>query len=547
MISRFWPTLAAIFLVTVSIWAQMPGMAPTAEKPTMLLPGLGTLHHKVSTRSALAQKYFDQGLRLIYAFNHDEAVRSFQRAAELDPKLAMAYWGIGFASGPNINRGDSPEVEKVAFEATQQALKLADGAPANERAYINALAKRYSIDPNVDHKKLAADFHQAMGEVMRRYPNDLDAATIYAESGMDLHPWKLWSNDGKPNEGTEEIVTVLESVLRRNPNHVGAIHYYIHALEASPHPERALPYVAKLPAQMPTAGHLVHMPSHIYIRTGDYLAAAKSNADAIVADDGYIKRTGASGEYTTMYYNHNVDFLAVADGMAGDYAGSMKAVQHLEDDLAPVVMQIPMIEGFLWRRGQLMVRFHKWDEILALPQPAGELKLATANWHFVRGMAFTGLGKAEQGNDELAQFRAQVAALPEHASFGFSRASKLFAVAENELEGRIALANHDEGAAIAAFERAVTSEDLLAYDEPPDWIVPAREMLGGALLRQGNFVEAEKVFRADLAINRKNGRSLFGLAESLKAQGKVRAAAMARRQFAVAWRKSDTKLVVADL
>ena len=276
------------------------------------MSGLGSLHHPVTTTNPEAQRFFDQGLALVYAFNHDEAIRSFKRAAELDPKLAMAWWGIGLALGPNINLDVDPEREKAAYDAVQKALALAAGASENERAYIAALAKRYSIDPKADLKKLDADYKQAMGELVKAYPDDLDAATFYAESAMDLRPWKLWTADGKPAPGTEEIVAVLESVLRRNPNHPGAIHYYIHAIEASPNPERALAYAPKLGELMPAAGHLVHMPAHIYQRTGDYEAAAQSNRDAAAADRAYMESNGAQGIYPLMYYSHNLHFLAIA-------------------------------------------------------------------------------------------------------------------------------------------------------------------------------------------------------------------------------------------
>src|SRR4051812_18594419 len=283
-------TLAFFLTITSNILAQnnLGGMSmPVEEKPATLMTGLGSFHHAVSTTNAEAQKFFDQGFTLLYAFNHEAAVRSFKRAAELDPQMAMAHWGIALALGPNINLDVDPEREKAAYDAVQKALSLSAAAPANERAYINALSKRYSTDPQADLRKLAVDYKNAMGALVKQYPDDLDAATLYAESAMDLRPWQLWTHDGKPAEGTEEIIAILESVLRRNPNHIGAIHYYIHAVEASPNPERALAYVAKLPAQIPAAGHLVHMPAHIYMRTGDYQAAALSNKKAAQADETY--------------------------------------------------------------------------------------------------------------------------------------------------------------------------------------------------------------------------------------------------------------------
>lgn len=550
LMKRILSSIAAVTLLALTGMGQMPDMHPASAhpaKPIELLPGFGTLHHKVSTRNRRAQQFFDQGLRMIYGFNHDEAVLSFQRAAELDPQLAMAYWGIGYASGPNINKGDDPESEKAAYDATQMALKLAVNATAKERAYIEALAKRYSITPGANLKHLAVDFRDAMHELSEKYPNDLDAATLYAESMMDLHPWQLWANDGTPTEGTSEIVKVLESVLKRNPNHVGAIHYYIHTVEASPHPELALPYVAKLPAQMPAAGHLVHMPSHTYIRTGDYLAAARSNADAIVADDAYISRTGANGFGTIMLHNHNIHFLAVANSMAGNYQASMKAARLLEKNMLPLAKEMPMVEGFLVLPSQLMVRFHKWEEILQLPEPPAERTMARVNWHYVRAVAFAETGKVDDSEREFTSFKESVTHLSPRASLGLNTASAVLAIAENVIAARIALTKKDDAAAIEALTKAVAAEDALDYDEPSDWISPVREQLGGVLLRKGNNAEAERVFRADLIKNPNNARSLFGLAECLKAQGNVRDAAKIRRQFAVNWRKSDSKLTLADL
>ena len=286
---------------------KMDGMK--MEKPATLMSGLGSVHHPVSTSNAEAQRFFDQGLALVYAFNHDEAVRSFKRAAELDPKLAMAWWGVGLALGPNINLPVDPEHEKAAYDAVQKAVALSAGASENERAYIGALAKRYSVDPKADLGKLDADFKHAMGELVKMYPDDLDVATLYAESAMDLRPWKLWSLDGKPAPGTEEIIAILESVLRRNPDHPGAIHYYIHAVEASPNPERALVYAPKLGSLMPGAGHLVHMPAHIFMLTGNYRAAAIANERAAAVDEAYFRRRQSKGTfYPIGYYTHNLFF-----------------------------------------------------------------------------------------------------------------------------------------------------------------------------------------------------------------------------------------------
>lgn len=537
-----------VLILTVSTNAQMPGMnMPGQQQPVRLLPGFGTQSHRVSTRNRMAQKFFDQGLRMVYAFNHDEAVRSFRRAAELDPKLAMAYWGIGYALGPNINKEIDYEGEKAAFEATQMAVKLSANASESERAYIDALAKRYSIQPEADLRALAVDFRNAMSRLVEDYPNDLDAATLYAESIMVLNPWQLWSSDGTPTEGTLDVSRVLESVLKRNPNHVGAIHYYIHTMEASPHPELALPYVAKLPAQMPAAGHLVHMPSHTYIRTGDYSAAARSNSAAMTADLAYMKRTGASDFETVMLHNHNVHFLAVASGMLGQYRAAMKAAHQLEVNLNPMAKQMPMVEGFLIIPAQLMLRFHKWDEILRLPEPEASRVQYKLNWHFVRAFAYAQKGDVIRAEEEHRKFAQLKGKLPAQAMAGLNKASDVATVADHILAAQIAMAKKEDQAADDAFRRAMATEDALSYDEPPDWILPVREMYGGMLLRRHDYAGAETAFREDLKINRNNGRSLFGLALSLRGQGKTREAARVDRQFIRAWRHADTKLTMADL
>jgi tetratricopeptide (TPR) repeat protein len=541
----------AFFLLTIStIFAQnnSDGMNMAGkETPATLMSGLGSFHHAISTTSKEAQQFFDQGLTLVYAFNHEAAVRSFKRAAELDPQMAMAYWGIALALGPNINLDVDPERERAAYDAVQKALVLAAKAPENERGYINALAKRYSTDPKADLRKLAVDYKNAMGDLVRQFPDDLDAATLYAESGMDLRPWQLWAKDGKPAEGTQEIVSVLESVLRRNPNHIGAIHYYIHAVEASPHPERALPYVAKLPASVPAAGHLVHMPAHIYMRTGDYDNAARSNEVAAKADEAFFKLTGTAGMYPVMYYNHNLHFLAIAYGMEGRFADAMRAARQLEGNVGPHVKEIPMLEGFMTTSTLMLVRFRRWDDILKLPQADPSRPATSAVQHFARGMAYAATGKTENASNELKAMVEARKAVPAEASFGLNSAASILQIAEDVLSARIFVAKHDNNAAIALLRKAVEIEDSLAYDEPPAWFLPVRESLGGALMLKGDYTEAERTFRADLEKNPRNGRSLFGLMESLKAQGKRQEASTLQKEFESAWKNSDVKLNLGEL
>ena len=518
--------------------------ADPKEKPAELVSGMGTHHHAVSTTNPEAQKFFDQGFAFVYAFNHDEAIRSFKRAAEIDPDLAMAYWGIALALGPNINLDVEPDREKAAYEAVQKALSLAAKGPENERAYIEALRKRYSIDPKADLKQLAVDYKNAMGELVKHYPDDLDAATLYAESAMDLRPWKFWTLDGKPAEGTEELVATLESVLRRDPNHAGAIHYYIHAVEASLHPERALVYAPKLPMLMPAAGHLVHMPAHIYERVGDYDAAARSNADAAAADEAYFKTTDTNGVYP-MYYAHNLDFLAVAYSMQGNYRAAIDASDKLVAFAQPMVQQMPMLEPILSKSLLMMVRFNKWDEIMKQPKPDASLPSTLAFWHFARAIAFVGRGDAGNAESEQKLFLDTAKSVPADSMSSLNPTSKILQIAADVLGARIAAAKHDKKTALELFRKGVADEDVLAYDEPPQWFQPARELLGGFLLRNKDYAEAEKVFQADLERNKHNGRSLFGLMESLKAQKKNSAAT--QREFDNAWKNADTKLTVQSL
>ena len=545
----------ALLLLSTNIAAQHAHGADADAKPPALMPGLGDVHHPVSTTNSEAQRFFDQGLALVYGFNHDEAVRSFKRAAELDSQLAMAYWGIALALGPNINMDVDADHEKAAYEAIQKALSLTTRASDSEHAYLEALAKRYSNDPKADLKKLAVDYKNAMGGVARRFPDDLDAATLFAESAMDLRPWQFWSSDGKPAEGTEEIVAVLESVLRRDPQHIGANHYYIHAVEASLHPEWALPSAMRLKVLAPAAGHLVHMPAHIDIRTGDYEAAVRSNAYAAEADRQYFKATGEQGMYPMMYYSHNLHFLAVANSMQGRYQDAIRAADQLHAHLGVYLQEggpmieavLPLLDAFMPTPTIIMVRFRQWDNILKLTQPDKRLASTTTFWHFARGMAYAATGKLDDSEKERAIVDSAVKALPSHRMYGFNPASNVFTIAEDVLSAKIAMAKNDKLGAIQYLEKAVAIEDSLSYDEPEDWYIPTRESLGSALLLNGKYSEAEKVFRAELERHRRNGRALFGLVESLKAQKKTLAAEFVRAEFEAAWKNADTKLRVEDL
>ncbi|HSZ02162.1 MAG TPA: hypothetical protein VK788_21875 [Terriglobales bacterium] len=519
--------------------------AHTQSKPATLMSGVGNVHHPVSASNPEAQKFFDQGLCLIYDFNHDEAARSFQRAAELDPKLAIAYWGIAEAVGPNYNDPASEQRFKQAHEAIQKAVELSGNASPSEQAYIQAMAKRFPADPKADLKKAAEDYHDAMREVVKKYPDDLDAATLFAESGMNLHPWGLWHVDGTPEAGTEEIVATLESVIRRDPNHLGAIHYYIHATEASASPERALAYANKLAALAPNAGHIVHMPSHVYIRTGDYDAAVKTNEDAAAVDRAYIQATGVQGIYPMMYYSHNLHFIAMCASMNGNYAEARKNADLLVANVAPHVKDMPPLEGFMTIPMAVNLRFHKWNEILAMPQPDPAMKITTGFWHFSRGMALAGTGKLNEAEAEYKIVSEAEQNTPPDVVFSApinNKAKDIMKISEDVLGAKIAMARKDYPQAISLLTAAVAIQDTLKYGEPPDWFFPVRESLGGALLINGDAAGSEKVFRADLDRNPRNPRSLFGLQQALKAQNRTYDAGFVEAEFHHSWTGGEVKI-----
>jgi len=538
---------ALVLAVPLALLAQHSHPAAPARQ-AVLMPGLGDVHHPVTARNPEAQKFFDQGLALIWAFNHDEALLSFQRAAELDPDCAMAYWGIALAVGPNYNDPE-PDLnrEKTAWDAVQKGIALASNATPAERDYLTALATRYTNEPKPDLKQFAQFYKTAMGELVKKYPDDLDAAVLYAESAMDLRPWQLWSADGKPAEGTEEIVATLESVLKRDPNHIGANHFYIHAVEASPHPERALASADRLGKLAPEAGHLVHMPAHIFIRVGDYADAARVNEDAAEVDRQYIQKFHVTGAYPAMYYSHNLHFLAIAASMEGRFADANNAASQLVDHTAPLLKDMPMVESFLPTRMLVLVRFHKWDEVLKLPEPDAAALTTRALWHFARGMAFAQTSRTYDADYERRALFAAANNVPESALFGFNHARDILGLAAHMLEGHISLARVSLSAAIEHFRLAAQIEDGLRYDEPPDWYIPARESLGRAYMIANQYEDAEKAFREELARHPHSGRALFGLWQCLKSEGKKAEAKQTELDFRTAWKNADVKLTIDDL
>ena len=549
------PCNFVVFIVAAALAAcsHADGPAQKQEQTTgatstiPLFEDLGTHHHAVSTKDELAQKYFDQGLRLTYGFNHDEAERAFREAARLDPNLAIAWWGVANALGPNINLPLDDERNKRALDAVAKAKALMGSANDSERAYIEAISVRYSADPNTKRADLDHAYAKAMGEVWKRFPDDADAGTLYAESLMDLRPWQLWTNDGKPRGETMEILQVLETVLKLDPNHPGANHYYIHAVEASPNPEKAATSAERLQALVPGAGHLVHMPAHIYIRTGNYVGAVDANARAVKADEAYIARTKAEGVYPLMYYTHNFMFLSAVAGMIGHSQQAVETAAKAVAIAAPMAGHDAMAEYVLPWTLYAMARNQRWDDILALSQPSDSTPATVAMWRYARALAFAAKGDisaAKKGKDEFVAASARV---PKDFMLNTNRADDLLGIAGAVLDARIARAEGDHMSAVSHWRRAIEIQDRLVYDEPPAWYYPVRESLGAEFLLLKRYADAEKVFKRDLEINPNNPRSLFGLAEALKAQSKNDDAAETQRRFEDAWKTAEIQLSIERL
>lgn len=483
-----------------------------------------------------------------YGFNHEAAMKSFERASALDAGAAMPHWGRAWALGPNYNLDIDDPRAKAAYDPIATARSLAANSTDAERAYVEALAARYSADMKADRAALARAYSEAMGALSRQHPDDLDAAALYAESLMNLTPWKLWSIDGRPNVNTEQIVGILESVLQRNPSHLGANHYYIHAVEASRFPARALPSAARLTTLAEQSGHLLHMPAHIYARTGDHAAAAAANDAGAAADRRYIL-TEPHGLYGMMYYSHNLHFLADSHMMQGRFADAQQAGARVAEHLNPHAAMMPMVESMIVTPVNVLMRFGRHAEVLALPEPAADRPVQRA-WHrFARGGALARTGNATEAAAERNALAAAIAAVPETALFGgtgLASARDVLDIAAVVLDARMAAARSEHDRAIALWRQAVTAADPLPYDEPPVWFYPIRESLGAALLTAGRAADAERVFREDLAKHPRNARSLFGLQAALAKQGKDADAAWVQREFEAAWKNADTTLAITD-
>jgi len=534
--------------------AQHVGHGPPAPPGTLsgwaqgakLYDGLGTFHRKITTRSPEAQRYFDQGMRFVWAFNHDEATRSFAKAAQIDPTCASCYWGVALTLGPNYNMPMMNAARAaVGMEALQKARANARRATPIERALIGAVAKRYAgatqVDPT-NSKPLLAAYVDAMRDVAAKYPDDLDVQTMYAEGLMNTNPWKLWNLDGTANPGTEQVLERLRYVLARDPKHPGANHYYIHAVEASKNPGQAVASAEVLTGMMPAAGHLEHMPAHIMQRVGRYEEAAEANRKGAAADLAYLKET-APPDYYPMYLIHNYQFLANSAAMSGRRAETIEALRTARKYM-PDTMLLAM-PGLDWGAGFIYdgyVKFGLWDDMLREAAPNEKLTGAMVHYLQARGMALAAKGRLDEARADLAKADTLIAAVPAEAIQGNNLAKPLFEIGQLKSRARLASAEGKREEAIALLTQAVALDDKLSYGEPRDMIFPTRHALGAELLAAGKGAEAEAVYREDLKWNPNNGWAYLGLSQALAAQKKDAEAAEARRQFEQAWGKADVRL-----
>ncbi len=524
-----------------------------ARSGAPLFDGMGDHQHAITTRSDWAQKYFNQGLVIDFAFNHAESVRSFQAAQKLDDACAMCYWGEALALGPNINVTSngkaimSEQARMAAFTAIQAARERLDGVSEQERDYINALAVRYNGQPETAREPLDLAYADAMRELHHKYPDDDDAAALFAEALMTTMPWDYWLDPDNPKPYTEEVIAVLEAVLQRSPDHPLALHLYIHAVEASATPERAEAAADRLANLVPGAGHLVHMPAHIYWRVGRYHDASQANIRAADVDEQYIAQCNAQGFYPALYYPHNIHFLWAASSMEGRSELAIQSARRVAANVRlEVIEEFPMVEFFHTIPLLALTQFGRWDEVLQEPQPAAELDFSNAIWHYVRATAYARLGNIEAAE----QAYAALVPLRESSKVHFLDtidypASQLLLIADELAQGEIATAKNAIEAAVSHFKAAVAAQDELPYTEPPFWYYPTRQSLGKALLAAGDAAAAEAVYRRDLEIYRRNGWSMFGLIQSLQAQGKTAAAQAMQQKLDNVWVAADIELTAS--
>lgn len=534
----------AILFAVVGGCSQAEVQPKSAPDDSTLFSGMGNYHREITTSSPKVQKYFDQGMTWAYAFNHDEAIRSFTEATKLDPNCAMAYWGIALCYGPHIN---NPIVTPERANAAWKALKLAEAhkssATKTEQDLIKALGNRYSASPMKDRAPLDKAYAGAMQAVYNKHRNDPDVCALYAESLMDLQPWDLWTIGGEPKGSTEEILEVLESALALNANHPGANHLYIHAVEASPFPEKGDKSATRLRTAVPASGHLVHMPSHIDVQLGRWKLASDQNEKAIDADNKY-KKLSPQQQFYRVYMAHNYQFLSFSCMMEGR---SERALWAANQTIAGIPADFARSNAALVDPAMMIVidvfkRFGRWDDILAQPKPASYFPISTAMWHFSRAIAFAAKGNLDKAREEQSEFEAASQNVPQDATMSLNKAHAILAIADHFLKGEIAYREKKYDEAISELREAVTLEDHLLYMEPPEWIQPVRHTLAAVLMDAGKYHEAEEVYRKDLQVWPENGWSLYGLSQALEKQGSTAEAQEMERRFHDAWARSDVKI-----
>jgi tetratricopeptide (TPR) repeat protein len=507
--------------------------------------------YPVGTKSKAAQKYFDQGLMLAYGFNHAEAARSFQEAIRQDPNCAMCWWGLGYVLGPNYNAGMEPDVLPMANEAVAKAKMLSHNCTEKEKALISALSKRYPKTLDEDPKPYYQAYADEMKEVRKNFLKDLDLACMAAEALMDMHPWDLWLKTGEPQPWTPEILVIIEDVLSQNPKHPQALHLYVHATEASPNPERALPFANILRNLVPGSGHLIHMPSHTYINTGYYHEGTIANERAVKIDSAYVEVCHAAGIYPLAYYPHNWHFLAACAALEGKGKRALEASQYMADFVVDKeLMKEPImatLQHYFTIPWYIMVKFAMWDEVLKENKPDADLKYPLAVWNYARGMAFAAKGNTQAALQELASIKsiATDSSIAELTIWEINKITDLVKIAQHVLEGEIAFRKGDYSASISALNLAVELEDSLNYNEPPDWFFSVRHVLGNVLYAAGKYQDAEKVYREDLKKLKENGWALIGLHRCLEKLKKTDEAKAVKARYDKAWQHADAPLTAS--
>lgn len=551
---KCWGIAAAIGLLGVATGARAASPSTEANEPKesegvplRLYDGFSGYDRKVTTKSAEAQKWFNQGIQLLYGYNHDEAIRSFEKASEIDPSCAMGWWGSAYARGLHINNPEmSEEQSRLAYEAAQKALAALDDEQPVERALVNAVATRYALPVPEDRTHLDQAYADAMEEAWHQFPQDPDVGALFAESLMALQPWDLWTDDAAPKGRVMEILGVLERTLAHTPNHPGANHFYIHAIEASPWPENGTAAAERLKELVPGSGHLVHMPSHIFIRTGRYADAAAANERAIAADERYFA-VAPEPDFYSLYFLHNIHFLAYASMMEGRYQVAIDAARKIEELIPEAFLKnyVTLADGFMPTALHVMVRFGKWEDILAEPEPPEWRLFSRAERHSARCVAFSALGKLAEARHELELFDAVASQVTEDWVMGNNPANDVLAIARLMAAGELAYHSGNPDDAFEQLREAVALEDALSYDEPPGWMQPVRHALGALLLAEGRHAEAESVYRSDLARHPNNAWSLLGLQQSLGLQGRTAEADAMKGEVQAAWARADVKPVAS--